>query len=101
MNINEILAAVEKLDGNDKVAVAQRLAASTNRSRGTIVTLAAARENSNKRQFNEMMNCARQLGVVIPEDRPVNLLELDAQLLGKDVNLRFTLKHHLRALGML
>jgi hypothetical protein len=103
MTLDQIAAAINGLDANQKAELTAKISASADK-RQAFKTLRAARSSAyNEAVVDQMLGTARRLGVahVIKEDSVVNLDELNRELKGKDLDERLTLKSQLSALAMI
>ena len=103
MTLDQLVAAINGLDANQKAELTAKISASADK-RQAFKTLRAARGSAyNKAVVDNMLGTARRLGVghVIKEDSVVNLDELNRELKGKDLDERLTLKSQLSALAMI
>jgi hypothetical protein len=103
MTLDQLVAAINGLDANQKAELTAKISASADK-RQSFKTLRAARSSAyNEAVVDQMLGTARRLGVahVIKEDSVVNLDELNRELKGKDLDERLTLKSQLSALAMI
>jgi hypothetical protein len=103
MTLDQLVAAINGLDANQKAELTAKISASADK-RQAFKTLRAARSSAyNEAVVDQMLGTARRLGVahVIKEDSVVNLDELNRELKGKDLDERLTLKSQLSALAMI
>jgi hypothetical protein len=67
--------------------------------RTTIKQLSASAQHASRLKM--LRAEAARLGVSLPEDKPIDRVELDAQLKGKNLEKRWQFKSMLRQLGLL
>jgi hypothetical protein len=104
MTLDQLVAAINGLDDNQKANLTAKLSASADKPHQTIKTLrAAAAAVPNKGLISQMLGNARNLGVdhLIKQDEIVNVSELHRGLAGKPVAARVELKEKLFQLGMI
>jgi hypothetical protein len=86
MTLDQLIAAINGLDANQKAELTAKISASADK-RQAFKTLRAARSSAyNEAVVDQMLGTARRLGVahVIKEDSVVSLDELNRELKGKD-----------------
>ena len=103
MNVEQIVAAINGPDANQKAELTAKLSASADK-RPAFKTLRAARAAAyNKARIDQMLALAKRLIVshLITEDLVVSIDELNRELRGKDLEDRLVLKSQLSALSMM
>jgi hypothetical protein len=62
---------------------------------------AAAAQPENAQRIRAVLASAHRLGAVIDESQPINIHDLNRQLVGRDITERFRIKSELFLLGMI
>jgi hypothetical protein len=103
MNLDQIIAAINGLDQNQKAELSAKLSANAEKPRVLNSLRAAKAISANKQSIELMLAAARRLGVdhVIKMDSPIDPGELNRELRGKHIGDRMDLKNRLLNLGML
>jgi hypothetical protein len=108
----DIAAIVNKLDDvSDRKALIAKISAASIGGQFTSVdaaasgrmtlVAAAAKYPHRVNLIKQLQARARRLGYDLKDDKPVDPVELDRALAGKDVDARFALKTDMRAVGLL
>jgi hypothetical protein len=95
MNPNIRRAVVDALVGKGVI----NAAAEFNGGRNTIAKLAANASNTSRLRMIKAQ--AGRLGVSLDDDKPIDLVALDAQLKDKDLEARWQLKTAMRQIGLI
>jgi hypothetical protein len=106
-SVDRALSSIAGMNASVRRAVVDALtakgvinaAAEFNGGRNTIKKLAANASNTSRLKMIRAE--AARLGVALADDEPINLVELDAKLQGKDLEARWRLKTALRQIGLL
>jgi hypothetical protein len=106
INVDDVLAGIAQLSKHERERLAVALAAKstpvTPKVRFDVQTLRAASEDpTNKMKIQHMLATARRLKVSIDPTQPIDIVQLDKQLEGKNVQDRMELKSSLFDLRMI
>lgn len=99
-NMRERVIAGLTAKGVVRLDPERALASSPYRGKKTINQIAAASATSIP-LLKQIKATAARLGYEVPDDRPVNLMEFDKAVAGKDIQTRLALKSIMRQVGLL